>query len=196
MRAHIGHRPGRGLYPLRRKLAPPPVGQRMERLKIGVIEQRAMVQHAPLRGFLRAAGHLQAIHGDVAGAVHGRRYAQIVQRLDDRRNEARVIHLTVRRRDDAVIDVAQIVIDRAAAADAPNHRHAPLGRAQHIHLGERVLIAAAHHGGRIAPEHEDRLLRRDALKDIFLERLIEGGIVRIVFDIDHSRFSLPHRQAH
>ena len=110
-----------------------------------------------------------------------------LQGPDHRNGEGPEIHLALHiRNDKGKIQIAQVVIDGAAAGVPPDHFDALFTDIVVADLLQRVLVFAYDDRRRILPQKQDRLAVIRPGEDVFLEGQIVGRIGTVVFDIDHG----------
>ena len=154
-----------------------------------------MVQRAQARQLVGRAGDLEGaalvlargrcVHDDVVALVDACvGPAEAPQRADD--------HLGVpvavedgRRADDAEVDVALIVEDRAATRAAPDEPHslvmaaaAGVGQAREVGLQPGVLVAAEDDAGGVAVQQQHDGVRRRGLQQVVLDGEVDEGVAR------------------
>ena len=186
MIADIGHAADIRQRSLRLKAVVLAVGRDLiQQGQVGREQQRSVVQHPPLAHPLRTAGYLLRADGNVARAVFLRRDADGIQRLDNGLHAVLIIHHAVRAGDVGIVHIAEVVIDRAAAAAAAHDGDLQLAQRRHMYLAADVLVASHHDAGRILPEQKDVLIL-NMLKNILLKRQVIKRVVGAVIYSDHN----------
>ena len=135
-----------------------------------------------------AAGDLAAADEDVVAPRELRVDAPFAENVDHRRGMVRegIGFARAARRGDGVVDVAEIVIDRAAAGDPTDEVDAAGAEESAVDFGGGQLVAADDHRRSVAPEHEE--LRHVTVGgEGLLQRQIEGGIGLAVKIKTHPR---------
>ena len=183
MLLYIGDGADSGLGPPALEAVIFPVGgDLIQHAQIRGKQQRAVVQQPALYHPLGAAGNFQIADGDVTGSVFPGGNADGVQRRDHRREHGVIVQSAVRANNVGIVHIAQVVIDRPAAADSAHHGDPPLPQGLHMDLPADVLIAAHHHRRRILPQQEN-IIVLIGLINVFFKGLV---IKRIVGKILHS----------
>ena len=148
--------------------------------KVRIEHDRAMMHHTALTEVLRVAGELLSVDRDVVAAVHLRLDAERRQRAHDRRTE----ELHIQRAapagigDKGEIQVAHVVVDRAAAGETAHHADAALAHGFFVDLGNGILIFADNDRIVVLPEHEVHPVARQAVEHILLHRQIVTRVCR------------------
>ena len=148
--------------------------------EVRIEHDRAVVHHASLADVLRVAGKLLSVDRDVVAAVDLRLHAERRQRAHDRFAE----ELEVQRIaladicNEREVQVAHVVIDRAAAGKSAHHANAALAHGLFIDLSDRVLILSDNDRVIILPEHEIHAVAREAVEHVLLHRQIVAWIGR------------------
>ena len=138
------------------------------------------MHHTALTEVLRVTGELLPVDRDVVAAVHLRLDAERRQRAHNRLTE----DLHIQRAapvgicDKGEIQVAHVVVDRAAAGETAHHADAALAHSLFIDLGNGILIFADNDRIVILPEHEVHPVARQAVKYILLHRQIIAWVRR------------------
>ena len=78
--------------------------------------------------------------------------------------------------DEGEVQVAQIVVHRAAAGQPPDHPDAVRPDEVGVDLLGRVLVLAHHDGVVVLPEHEIFPVPGQAVEDVLLQRQVKIGI--------------------
>ena len=139
-----------------------------------------MMHHAALTEVLRVTGEFLPIDRDVVAAVHLRLDAERRQRAHDRLAE----ELHIQRAapagicDKGEIQVAHVVVDRAAAGEPAHHADAALAYRLFIDLGNGILIFADNDRIVVLPEHEVHPVARQAVEYILLHCQIVAWVCR------------------
>ena len=89
------------------------------------------------------------------------------------------------RNNEGEIHVAEIVVHRPAARQAPDHANPFFLHIGQIDLADRVLVLADNDGVIVTPEHEVIMLPAQVVKDKLLQRQVEARVIRIVFNVVH-----------
>ena len=151
-----------------------------------------MVQDAPVDQPLGRTGHLAALHQNIVSAGGLRLQPQTLQRRHNRPREAlhgqpfRIAHVG----DEGVIQIAHIVIDRAAAGTTAHHADMVLLHKGGVDLLGGILVAAHHNGVVVLPEKQ--VLPFSAMgQDIFFKCQIIGGIGGPGLHIGHFAHIAP-----
>ena len=151
-----------------------------------------MVQDAPVDQPLGRTGHLAALHQNVVSAGGLRLQSQTLQRRHNGPCEALhgqplgIAHVG----DEGVVQVAHIVVDRAAAGTAAHHADmVPLHKGG-VDLLSGVLVAAHHNGVVVLPEKQ--VFPFSAVRqNIFFKCQIIGGIGGPGLHIGHFAHIAP-----
>ena len=182
----IGDGADGGLGPLALEAVVFPVGgDPVQHAEVGGKQQGAVVQQPPLCHPLGAAGDLSAADGNVTGPVFPGRNADVVQRRQDRSQALVVVYRGPAVGNVCIVQIPKVVVYRAAAGDAPDHRDPQLPQTLHVNLPADVLITAHDHGGVVLPQQE-YLTLAEMLEHILLKRLV---VKRVVGGIQHRQHS-------
>ena len=133
-----------------------------------------MMQHPAVEQPLGRAGDLAARRQDVVSSGGLRLQAQGPQRLRHRlrelakRQRLRVFHIREKR----VVQIAQVVVHRAAAGHSPHHPDAVGLHESPVDLRFGVLVLADDHCVRILPQNQN-----SALPAALQHRLLKGQII-------------------
>ena len=152
-----------------------------------------MVEDAACVTALGRAGDLAALHQDVVAAGGLRVQAQAPQRRHHRLGEAADADAVVAYvGDEGVVQVAQVVIDRAAAGAAAHHVDMVLLHKGAVDLRLGVLVAAYYDGVVVLPQQQVVALGA-VTQDVFLECQVVIGVLgvglQIVDGLFHGRAS-------
>ena len=147
--------------------------------KIQRYQQGAVMQDAPLPQGLRAARYLAAPGFQIVASGKGGLHAELGQRRADRTQVTREVHglAPVRILHEGKIEVAQIMIDRAAAGHAAHHGQAAPADEVSVDLVQRDLMAPHDDAGGVLPEQkQSRMIRGQPLQQAFFKSEIESRI--------------------
>ena len=147
--------------------------------KIQRYQQGAVMQDASLPQGLRAARDLAAPGFQIVASGKGGLHAELGQRRADRTQVTREVHglAPVRILHEGKIEVAQIMIDRAAAGHAAHHGQAAPADEVSVDLVQRDLMASHDDAGGVLPEQKQaRMIRGQPLQQAFFKSEIESRI--------------------
>ena len=187
----VGHAAGHGLDALGLDLVAIHLEGLGHRGQVGVEHDGAVVHDTALAHVLGVAGELLAVHSDVVAAGDLRLHAEGAQRFHDgdaEHMEVDAVH-PVGVGDEREVQVAQVVIDRAAAGKAAHHGDVMGPDEVTVDLRHRVLIFADNDGVVVLPEHEVALAAVQAVEHILLQSQIPAGVGAGGVDIFHR---IPH----
>ena len=89
--------------------------------------------------------------------------------------------------DEGEVQVAQIVVHRAAAGQPPDHPDAVRPDEVGVDLLGRVLVLAHHDGVVVLPEHETVVPGAQHVKHVLFQRQVPAGVCLGAFQIIHRR---------
>ena len=148
-----------------------------------------MTEHPSRRRELRVPGNLAAVGEDVVPPADLRRYAELAQHFDHGLVE-QVVAIEARvhvARHEAEVQVAEIVVDRAAARHAPHDANAARIYQVGVDLFDGVLVAPDDDRGRIDVEEQEVIVRHLVAEDVLLERQIEARVCgATIVDEEHE----------
>ena len=135
--------------------------------------------HDPaLAQILGVAGEFLPVDGDVVAAVDLRMDTQSRQGTHHRLTEQ--VHIQSSAAcgigDEGEVQIAHVVIHRAAAGQPPHHPDAPALHGLQVDLGQGVLILADDDGIVILPEHKVHPIPGQTVKDVLLHSQVIAGI--------------------
>ena len=146
-----------------------------------------MVHDPAVLHVLGVARELLPVQGHVVAAVDLRRDADAVQGLHHRAAEGGEVKLggVPRVGNKGEIDVAHIVVDRAAPREPPDHVDIVLLHIGGVDLRQSVLVLAYNDGVVVLPKHEIVVGLVQLVKDILFQSQVEVGVVAGTFNVVH-----------
>ena len=162
--------------------------------EIHVHQQGAVVQHLAPVNPLAAARYLASVHFQVIAARNFGPHPHIVQGFAHRFQVTPEIHplLAVGVFNEGKIEIARIMVDRAAAGDAPYHRQIFAPYEIGVDFLGGALVAAHNNGRAILPEHEKSgMFRRQGIKKPLFKSQIKSGVQRRKCQKFHGGLVMP-----
>ena len=164
--------------------------------KIGIEENRSVMQHSPAADILGVTGEFFPVYRHIIPAVDFRMDAQFCQRSDNRLAEEAQIQIfeITGIGNEAVVQIPEIVIDGASAGKPPDYTDIMLLHVRQVDFRESVLVFADDNGIVILPEHEIISVFRQIFKNILLRSQIERRIRSCQIDVPEHRDLSPKKR--
>ena len=157
----------------------------LQPVKVGGDEQRAVVLLDLAALAEGVAGELAALHGEVVAAGGLAGDAQRAHGVEDEA-QLPVLIVALRAGDEGKIEVAAVVVDRAAAGDAAHELHMVALHGGEVALGPRVLVAAQNDGVVVDVEVQRHFVRGDVFEKPLVRAEVRPavagcGYVEVIF---------------